>query len=142
MNKNRGHTPYGYRIENGIAVVCEEQADQLCRIYKGYLAGLSMTDAASEAGLKLTHSSVKRMLQNKHYLGDDFYPAIIDKETVDAFEAERVRREKALGRDARQKKQVNVTPAPTSFRVKAAAQTFSDPYRQAEYLYSLIESEV
>ena len=38
MSKGRGHLPYGYKIENGIAVVCEEEAQQLREMYKGYLA--------------------------------------------------------------------------------------------------------
>ena len=134
--------PYGYRIENGTAVVCEEQAAQIRKIYEGYLGGLSLKGAAREAGLILSHASVKRMMQNPHYLGDDFYPALIDKETFDAFETERIRREKALGRDDRQKKAPDTLPAPTTFRMRKKARVFNDPYRQAEYVYSLIESEV
>lgn len=136
---SRGHTPYGYRIENGIAVVCEEQAAQIRKIYEGYLGGLSLRNAAKEAGITATHSSVKRLLQNPHYLGDDFYPAIIDREIFDAFEVERQRREEALGRDKRERKTVEAVPAPTSFWMSKPTQTFSDPYQQAEYLYSLIE---
>ncbi len=142
MSIGRGHTPFGYRIENGIAVVCEEQAAQLRKMYEGYLSGLSLMEAAKEAGIVRTHSSIKRILQNKHNLGDDFYPAIIDKETFDAFEVERCRREKVLGRDDRQKKDMGPVPAPTAFSIGKAMQVFSDPYRQAEYIYSLIESEV
>ena len=138
----RGHLPYGYKIENGIAVVCEEEAAQLRKMYEGYLGGLSLMEAAAQVGQSRTHASVKRMLQNPHYLGDDFYPALIDKETFDAFEAERIRREKALGRDDRQKKAPDTLPAPTTFRMRKKAQVFNDPYRQAEYVYSLIESEV
>ena len=142
MSKGRGHLPYGYKIENGIAVVCEEEAQQLREMYKGYLDGLSLVEAAKRTGQKRTHASVKRMLQNPHYLGDEFYPAIIDSETFDAFEVERKRREIALGRDDREKKPVKVAPVPTTFRMAKPAQTLSDPYRQAEYLYGLIESEV
>ena len=47
---SRGHTPYGYWIKNGIAVVCEEQVDQIRKIYEGYLGGLSLKNAAKEAG--------------------------------------------------------------------------------------------
>lgn len=136
---SRGHTPYGYRIENGIAVICEEQAEQIRKIYTGYLGGLSLRNAAKEVGMSVTHSSVKRLLQNPHYLGDDFYPAIIDRETFDAFEVERQRREEALGRDKQEKKTMEAGPAPTSFWMRPATQTFSEPYQQAEYLYSLIE---
>ena len=139
---SRGHTPYGYRIENGIAVVCEEQAAQIRKIYEGYLGGLSLRNAAKEAGITATHSSVKRLLQNPHYLGDDFYPAIIDQKTFDAFELERLRREKALGRDNLKKKTVEARPAPTTFRMGKPVPMSDDPYKQAEYVYSLIESEV
>ena len=114
----------------------------LQKMYEGYLGGLSLVEAAAQVGQSRTHASVKRMLQNPHYLGDDFYPALIDKETFDAFETERIRREKALGRDERQKKAPDTLPAPTTFRMRKKAQVFNDPYRQAEYMYSLIESEV
>ena len=139
---SRGHTPYGYRIENGCAVICEEEAEQIRNMYAGYLRGLSLIGAAKEVGFTMTHSSAKRVMHNRRYLGDGFYPAIIDRETFDAFEEERQRRELALGRDGREKKKPRATSAPTAFRMKEAKQAFSDPYRQAEYLYSLIESEV
>lgn len=137
----RGHTPFGYRIENGIAVVSEQKAAQIRKLYDGYLNGLSLMAAAAEAGLTLKHTSVKCIMQNPHLLGDDFYPAIIDQETYDAFEAERKRREKALGRDKRAKKLIEARPAPTSFRMNKALSVNDDPYKQAEYIYSLIESE-
>ena len=108
-------------------------------MYEGYLGGLSLKEAAAQVGQNRTRASVKRMLQNPHYLGDDFYPTIIDRETFDVFEVERQRREEALGRDKREKKTVEAGPAPTSFWMETATQTFSDPYQQAEYLYSLIE---
>lgn len=137
----RGHTPFGYRIENGMAVVCEEEVAQIRKLYEGYLNGLSLVAAAAEAGLTLKHTSVKCIMQNPHLLGDDFYPSIINQETYDAFEAERKRREKALGRDKRAKRPIEARPAPTSFRMREALSVDDDPYRQAEYIYSLIESE-
>ena len=73
-----GHTPFGYRIENGKAVIDEAAAAQVRDLYKNYLSGLSLTNAAKEAGLNLLHAGAKRMMLNRHYLGDDFYPAIID----------------------------------------------------------------
>ena len=92
------HVPYGYRIENGKAVIDEEKAEQVRKLYKGYLSGLAYVLAAEAAGLKLYHGGAKRMMQNKHYIGDDYYPVIIDKETFDAAEAERVKRQVKLGR--------------------------------------------
>ena len=137
----RGHTPFGYRIENGKAVVCEEEAAQIRKLYERYLNGLSLVATAADAGLTMKHTSVKCIMQNPHLLGDDFYPAIIERETYDAFEAERKRREKALGRDKRAKKPIEARPVPTSFRMNKALSVNDDPYKQAEYIYSLIESE-
>ena len=45
-----GHTPFGYRIENGKAVMDEAAASQIRELYKNYLSGLSLTNAAKEAG--------------------------------------------------------------------------------------------
>ena len=139
---SRGHTPYGYRIENGAAVIHEEEAAQIRKMYEGYLGGLSLIASAKEAGIAVVHSTAKRIMQNPHLLGDDYYPAIIDQETYDAFEVERQRREKALGRNNKKKKKIEARPAPTAFRMRKSVKVNNDPYKQAEYLYSLIESEV
>ena len=138
----RGHTPFGYRIENGVAVVCEKEAAQIRMLFKGYMSGLSLVSAADAAGLTLKHTSVKCIMQNPRLRGDDFYPAIIGRETFEAFETERKRREKALGRDKRMKRPVEKRPAPTSFRMGRPVSFSGNLYKQAEYLYSLIESEV
>ncbi len=55
-------------------------------------SGLSYVKSAKEAGLTMNHSSVKNLLYNERYLGDDFYPAIIDQEMYEAVEVERLRR--------------------------------------------------
>ena len=44
-----GHTPFGYRIENGKAVIDEAAASQVRNLYKNYLSGLSLTNAANDA---------------------------------------------------------------------------------------------
>lgn len=136
-----GHTPYGYRIEDGKAVIDESAAAQVQALYKNYLSGLSLTNAAKEAGLDLLHSGAKRMMRNNHYLGDDFYPTIIDKESFDAVELEINRRSAKLGRDDRYKEPPVKRP-PTAFRLGDITEIFDNPIRQAEYLYSMIESEV
>ena len=136
-----GHTPYGYRIENGMAVIDDAAALQVQALYKNYLSGLSLTNAAKEAGLDLLHSGAKRMMRNNHYLGDDFYPTIIDKESFDAVELELNRRSTKLGRNDRYKAPPVKRP-PTAFRLGDITENFDNPIRQAEYLYCLIESEV
>ena len=60
----------------------------------------------------------------------------------DAFEAERIRRQKALGRDGIRKKTVKKKPSPVSFRINEVDRMMDDPYEQAGYVYSLIEREI
>ncbi|WP_147565219.1 hypothetical protein [Coprococcus eutactus] len=83
---------------------------------------------------------LKRMLSNKKYLGTDYYPQIIDKEIQTRFLEELTRRAGNLGRLNRRSKEHNKT-VPTAFHFKPADLTFPDPFEQAEYIYSLIESE-
>lgn len=136
-----GHTPYGYRIDRGKAILDETAAEQVKELYEGYLKGLSLKGAAKQAGINCCHSSVGRMLQNKHYLGDEFYPQIIDKDTFEKAKAEKQRRAEKLGRIREPKDEPQVDYA-VKFKAKPLKQKHDDPYKQAEYAYSLIESEV
>ena len=135
----KGHTPFGYRIQNGIAVVCKEEVRLLKQIYRGYLSGMSYMDAAELVGLHLNHCCVKRLLQNRHYLGDEFYPAIIDSEMFDAAEQERRRRSTRLGRDNLKRTFSDEIRIQNEFTMGKAEKWIADPFAQAEYLYSLIK---
>lgn len=135
------HIPYGYRIENGAAVVDEAEAAVVRDFFNCYISGLALMAAAEEVGLKLYHGSAGRMLRNTKYLGDDYYPAIIDQETFDKAEEIRMGRAKALGR-VRELESAKETPFPTRFTMPAVKAVYEDPFQQAAYAYSLIESEV
>lgn len=37
-----GHTPYGYKIVNGLAVIDEVEGAAVKKLYKGYLGGLGL----------------------------------------------------------------------------------------------------
>ena len=37
-----GQIPYGYRIENGAAVIVPEEAAQIRLIFQNYIAGMSL----------------------------------------------------------------------------------------------------
>ena len=105
-----GHTPFGYRM--------------------------SLKNAANKAGIETYHASAKRLLMTEHYLGDDFYPAIIDKETFDRVQAERIKRAAALGRLDR--KSTRKPPKiPTQFSIGAIMEHYDNPATQAEYVYGL-----
>ena len=136
-----GHTPFGYRIENGVAVIDEDAAGKLRTLYANYLDGMSLKNAANEAGIETFHASAKRLLMTEHYLGDDFYPVIIDKETFDRVQAERIKRAAALGRLDR--KSTRKSPKiPTQFSIGAIMEHYDNPATQAEYVYGLLKGEV
>lgn len=135
-----GHTPYGYRIENGKAIIDEQAAEQINTLFQSYLTGDSLATAAKKAAIKSFHAGVGRMLQNKRYLGDEYYPAIIDPDTFAAVEAERIRRAEKLGR-IREPEVKREVVYPSTFRIIEGTERFDDPFQQAEYAYSLIESE-
>ncbi len=136
-----GHTPFGYKIVSGKAVVDEVAADQIKKLYENYLSGLSLENAAKEAGINTYHGTVKNILSNRHYLGDAFYPAIIDEDTFTKAALEGDRRSQALGRNNRVIAP-KVRKAPTRFTfIESIAVQGVTPTEQAEYLYSLIESE-
>ena len=131
-------TPYGYRLENGKAVIQAEEADRLREMSRLYLSGLSFTEAANRVGLTKRHGAVGKLFRNRKYLGTDFYPAILDQETFDAVETERKRREKQLSRSHSKRRCSGAKPI-TAFKVPRVEIRYSDPARQAEYAYSLIE---
>ena len=137
-----GHTPFGYKIVNGKAVIDEVATGQLRKLYENYLSGLSLETAAKESGIKTYHGTVKKLLSNRHYLGDAFYPAIIDEDTFTKVALEGDRRSEKLGRNNRVQAP-KVKKAPTRFTfIESIAIQGVTPAEQAEYLYSLIESEV
>ena len=135
-----GHTPYGYRIENGAAVINEAEAECVRRIFDNYISGMSLREAASAAGHPLVHSTVKRMLTKKYYCGDDFYPAIIDISTFHTANNELKRRADNKNQTGKTRR---IIPKPeTEFTFSHPLTQYDDPYEQAQYLYSLIESKV
>ena len=135
------HIPYGYKIVDGKAMVDEEQAKNIRKLYEGYISGLGLKVAAENAGLKLSHASAGKMLRKRHYLGDDFYPTIIDKETFDKAEEMRIARAASLGRIRELEKQEKPKPM-VSFTMPKVQLKYTNPFEQAKYAYGLIESGV
>ena len=135
-----GHTPDGYRIENGTAVINEAEAECVKRIFNNYISGMSLREAAKAAGHPLVHSTVKRMLTKKYYCGDDFYPAIIDISTFHTANNELKRRADNKNQTGKTRR---IIPKPEKeFTFSHPLTQYDDPYEQAQYLYSLIESKV
>lgn len=136
------HIPFGYMIVDGKVTVNEEQAKQVAGIFKAYIDGQALTKAAAEVGIKMTHSVVGRILQNKKYLGTKIYPAIIDKDTFEAADKERMKRATALGRVYEYPEPEESPCKKFNYQIGEIKKKYDNPFMQAEYAYSKIESEV
>ena len=130
-----GNIPYGYRIENGTAVIDKTAAEQVQRMFADYLNGASLTRAAENAGIRANHGSVKLMLRNRRYLGDGFYPQIISEELFNAAAAECETRTERLGRNGciRKERSANV---PARFLFESASDYFDDPVQQQPCVFT------
>ena len=130
--------PYGYKIVDGRAVVDKPAQKKVQLLFQHYLAGMSLAKAADEAGIHAPHGVVGKLLSNRHYLGDSFYPQLIDKSTFEKAGMERKHRAEKLGRTNLKKPTVQKTVL-TTFTLAKIEEYYDDPARQAEYLYSLIQ---
>ena len=126
---------YGYKIINGKAVIDEQEAGVIVSIFNGYLSGLSMKAAAVNTGVPMQHSSVKRILTQDIYIGTDYYPAIISRETFAKANGRRLHRANLHSHE----KRYTAPPIHKAFNLAEAEIRFNEPAQQAEYIYSLIE---
>ena len=110
------------------------------KLFDGYISGKALRAAALEAGIDTYHGSAGRMLQNKKYMGTDYYPAIISEEIYKKAQEERKYRAVKLGRVQEVEEDLPIL-SPTKFRLKSNEIMFDDSFKQAEYAYSMIESE-
>ncbi|KXL53622.1 MULTISPECIES: recombinase family protein [Bacillota] len=102
------HMPHGYKIEDGKVIFDDERAAVIKKIFEEYHKGSSLHAIAKEltnAGFlnannksNWNHGSVGKILQNIKYLGDDFYPRMIDKEIFESVQKRRKKKEQELGR--------------------------------------------
>ena len=133
-----GHTPYGYKIVNGMAVIDEIEGAAVRKLYEGYLSGLGLQAAADEAGIPVNHCQAKRMKLNKKYLGTDYYQDIVSEDIMEQVKAELTRRAGKLGRVFEPKEQ-DLPIVPTRFQFGKEEMSFDNPFLQAQYMYELIE---
>lgn len=96
--KNR-RFPYGYEMQNGLIVICLKEADTVKQIFSQYLNGENLKNIAE----KLTEnqveflpgeygwnkSRIKRMIDDKRYIGNNTYPPIIDEDIYKKANAEK-----------------------------------------------------
>jgi len=100
--------PIGYKMINGNIEIDEEQAKTVKAIFEEYIKGKSMLAIAKELTEKgilnankktnWNHGSVGKILQNVKYMGETYYPKLIDESDFEKVQIQRKEREIKLGR--------------------------------------------
>lgn len=96
--KNR-RFPYGYEMQNGVIVIHLKEANIVKQIFNQYLNGENLKNIAERltenhiefmpGEYNWNKSRIKRMIEDKRYIGGDNYPAIIDKDTFQRANVEK-----------------------------------------------------
>ena len=128
---------YAYTIRDGRLEVQEKEAENIRKIFKNYLAGNALIKSADLTGLKKNSSSVKRILTNKKYLGNNIYPKIIDRESFE--KASQMLKERAVAMGRVWEKEEEIIKVPCKFRSKEEGVLPLDPFERASHQYNLIE---
>ena len=76
------HTPFGYRIENGKAVIDIEAAEQIKILFESYLSGDSLATAAKKAGMTDMSTFLKKQPASLTEYDEQLVRRLIEKVTV------------------------------------------------------------
>ena len=128
---------YGYTIRDGRLEIQEKEAENIRKIFKNYLDGNALIKSADLVGLKKNSSSVKKILTNENYLGNEIYPKIIDSESFE--KAGQMLKERAVALGRVWEKEEKIIKVPCKFRYKEEVTLPIDPFERASYKYRLIE---
>lgn len=96
--KNR-RFPYGYEMQNGVIIISAKEADTVKQIFREYLNGDNLKIIAERLTEKQVEflpgeygwnkNRIKRMIEDKRYIGDNSYPAIVDEDVFKRANAEK-----------------------------------------------------
>ncbi len=105
---------FGYEITDGKIAIIESEKEVVINIFGMYINGHGMPEIANrmnQAGISYNNDGrnwnknmIKRILENRKYLGEDHFPQIIPQDTYDR--AEKMRMSKSSKPDA-DKKEIN-----------------------------------
>ena len=130
--------PYGYRVENGRAVIDEKEAQNVQQAFQMYLSGKSLRSISRCLGINRQFCGISRLLEDQKYMGTNFYPKIIERTLFEEVQKVRQQSRKKYTRRTRESAKAKVF---TSFRMAPAVQQMQDPFEQAQYVFSLIEAK-
>lgn len=90
---------YGYGIENGVVVVIPSEAEIVKEIFNAYLNGKILKEIAIDLSERRVvffegrsdwnKNTVVRIIQNRKYIGENNYPAIIDSGTFEKVNSQK-----------------------------------------------------
>lgn len=130
-------SPYGYYIQDGQAAVDENKRKKIYRMYREYLKGSSIKESAEIADIP--YSIARNALSNTVYLGNDFYPVLMEEELF--FRVQRERESRNRYKEGNNRYRRKVLRVKRKFRVQE--DFFKDKPlsadRMAERLYESIE---
>ena len=95
--------PFGYRMEQGQAVVQSQEAEIVTAIFRQYATGASYLDIVAllkdqpvpyDTGRLWSKSIVARILADRRYTGAEGFPAILDEETCQQADRKRAAKQK------------------------------------------------
>lgn len=124
--------PYGYKIENGVAIPHPEESEKLRRFFAFYLDGCSIREAAKAAEVERTGTTCRNMLTNETYLGTDFYPRLIQPDVMKKAKERALERGQNYSRE--KEARYRVVPVRTTFTFAGAT-----PDLSASRLYECIQ---
>ena len=109
------HMPMGYKIVDGKILILEEGKKIVEQIFKDYDSGESATHIGkklkdlgienAQGRVSWSHTAISRILDNQKYLGDEYYPQLIDS---DLFSRVQQRREQVRAELKRGKHQTGI----------------------------------
>ena len=103
---------YGYVIQNGKAEVRTEEAGRILRLFEAYIQGMSLIDCVRVSGIPRSPQTCRRMLGNRTYLGDEFYPGIVSDELF-----------AMAARESEDRQRFRITPHHTKRRIRLPVYT-------------------
>ena len=78
--RSRSRVPYGYKIEDGRAVIDPLEAGVLKNFFARFMEGDSMALAAKASGFPCAPTTRRHYFYKKEFIGTDYYPAIISED--------------------------------------------------------------
>ena len=104
--------PFGYRMEQGQAVIQPQEAEVVTAIFRQYITGASYLDIVAlledppvlyDTGRRWSKSMVARILGDRRYTGEDRFPALLDEETFQRADRKRATKQTPIRRTEAQK---------------------------------------